>query len=86
MGHSAHQVAGAALSKYSLKHYRDGLGRIVLEDESKRLELLKRARRESGVSLDFWDELTRDLGQSSLENLVGKSWLFPKYIKSKGTK
>lgn len=47
-----------------------------------RLELLKKARRESGMSLDFWVDLTEGLDQSSLEILVGRSSIFPKYKNS----
>lgn len=51
-------------------------------NDSTRLELLKEARRRSGMSLDFWDELTEGLDQSSLEILVGRSSIFPKYRNS----
>lgn len=51
------------------------------DDET--LELLKKARRESGMPLDFWVDLTEGLDQSSLEILVGKSSIFPKYINSR---
>lgn len=53
--------------------------------EETRLELLKEARRNSGMSLDFWDEFTEGLDQSFLEILVGRSSIFPKYQNSKGT-
>lgn len=53
-------------------------------DDSIRLELLKKARAQSGMSLDFWEELTDGLDQSSLEILVGRSSIFPKYRNSKG--
>lgn len=51
---------------------------------AKRLELLKEARKLSGLPLDFWDELTDELPYSSLEILVGKSSIFPKYMNSNG--
>lgn len=47
------------------------------------LALLKKARRESGMPLDFWVDLTEGLDQSSLEILVGRSSIFPKYINSR---
>lgn len=47
------------------------------------LALLKQARRESGMPLDFWVDLTEGLDQSSLEILVGRSSIFPKYINSR---
>lgn len=49
-----------------------------------RLALLKEARQKSGMSLDFWEELTEGLDQSSLEILVGRSSIFPKYRNSSG--
>lgn len=55
------------------------------EDDNVRLALLKRARKESGLPLDFWLDLTDGLPQSSLEILVGRSSIFPKYINSKGS-
>lgn len=54
-------------------------------DDETRLRLLKQARRQSGWSLDFWEEFTEGLDQSSLEILVGKSSVLPKYKKSKGS-
>lgn len=54
-----------------------------MSDEA-RLSLLKEARRKSGLSLDFWDDLTEGLDQSSLEILVGRSSIFPKYRNSSG--
>lgn len=45
--------------------------------------LLKQAREISGLSLDFWDELTRDFDHNSVAILCGRSRLFPKYMKSK---
>ena len=53
-------------------------------DDSTRLCLLKIARKNSGMTLDFWEELTDGLDQSSLEILVGRSSVFPKYRNSKG--
>lgn len=49
-----------------------------------RLALLKEARRQSGMSLDFWEDLTQDLDDKALESLVGRSSIFPKYRNSKG--
>lgn len=53
--------------------------------EEERLKLLKLARRESGMSLDFWHDFTDGLDQSSLEILVGRSPMFPKYMNSRGS-
>ncbi|SLN34325.1 hypothetical protein PSM7751_01427 [Pseudooceanicola marinus] len=53
-------------------------------DDSLRLELLKLARKRSGLSLDLWEELTEGLDQRSLEILVGRSSVFPKYRNSSG--
>lgn len=52
--------------------------------DSVNLELLKEARRKSGLPLDFWADLTEGLSQSSLEILVGRSSIFPKYRNSSG--
>lgn len=52
-------------------------------NDSIRLGLLKEARMKSGMTLDFWDELTVGLDQSALEILVGRSDVFPKYRNSK---
>lgn len=52
-------------------------------DDDLRLYLLKQARHKSGLPLDFWDEFTEGLDQSSLEILVGRSSVLPKYINSK---
>ena len=48
------------------------------------LALLKDARRESGLPLDFWADITEGLDHNALAILVGKSSIFPKYINSKG--
>ena len=53
-------------------------------EDRKVLDLLKEARRCSGLPLDFWVDLTEGLDQRSLEILVGKSSIFPKYINSRG--
>lgn len=52
--------------------------------DDQRLALLKKARKESGLSLDFWEEFTEGLDQRCLEILVGKSSIFPKYRNSSG--
>lgn len=46
------------------------------------IELLKRARNESGLPLDFWVALTDDLDYKSLAILCGRASLFPKYMYS----
>jgi hypothetical protein len=53
-------------------------------EENKRLALLLDARRVSGLSLDFWYDFTDGLDQRSLEILVGRSAMLPKYMKSSG--
>lgn len=54
-----------------------------IKKDAKILALLKEARRRSGLPLDFWVDLTDGLDQSSLEILVGRSSIFPKYINSR---
>lgn len=46
------------------------------------LALLKVARDQSGLPLDFWADLTEGLDYSSLAILCGRSSIFPKYINS----
>lgn len=48
------------------------------------LALLKAARDQSGLPLDFWVDLTEGLDYSSLAILCGRSPIFPKYINSSG--
>ena len=50
--------------------------------EGQRLEMLIRARNESGMPLDFWADLTEGLPQSCVAILCGRSALFPKYRNS----
>lgn len=47
------------------------------------LELLKCARKNSGLPLDFWADLTEGFDYKSLAILCGRSSIFPKYINSK---
>lgn len=56
---------------------------MIIEDE-RFLRLLKEARKRSGLPLDFWADLAEGLDYSSLEILVGKSSIFPKYMNSSG--
>lgn len=46
------------------------------------IDALKKASKESGLPMDFWDELTEGLDYNSLAKLCGKASLFPKYMKS----
>lgn len=47
------------------------------------LALLKKARQESGLPLDFWADLTDGLPHSLVAILCGRSSIFPKYMNSK---
>ena len=58
--------------------------RHIVKDDNI-LRLLKIAREKSGMSLDFWADLTEGLDYKSLDILVGKSSIFPKYMNSKGS-
>lgn len=51
--------------------------------EREKLRLLKLARDQSGLPLDFWDQLTEGLDSKAFAILCGRSFLFPKYMKSK---
>jgi hypothetical protein len=54
----------------------------ILKD-AERLSMLKVARRNSGLPLDFWADLTEGLPQSCCAILCGRSSFFPKYMNSK---
>lgn len=47
------------------------------------LAMLKRARDESGLPLDFWADLVEGLPYSCAAILCGRSSMFPKYRNSK---
>lgn len=48
------------------------------------LAMLKEARKESGLPLDFWADLTDGLPHNLVAILCGRSSIFPKYMNSKG--
>jgi hypothetical protein len=48
------------------------------------LELMKEARAQSGLPLDFWVDLTEGLDYKAVAILCGRSAIFPKYINSSG--
>lgn len=47
------------------------------------LALLKAARDESGLPLDFWADLTDGMPYSLAAILCGRSFLIPKYMNSR---
>lgn len=49
-----------------------------------RLSALKALRENTGLSLDFWVDITEGLDQSSIDILVGRSSTLPKYRNSSG--
>lgn len=51
--------------------------------ESEVFELLKQARQQSGLPMDFWADLTDGLPYSLIAILCGRSSIFPKYMNSK---
>lgn len=51
-------------------------------DDEQILELIKRARDESGLPLDFWADLVEGLPHNFAAILCGRSFLFPKYMNS----
>ena len=53
-------------------------------DRPSRLDLLKGARAASGLSMDFWADLTEGLPYKELAILCGRSSIFPKYMNSSG--
>lgn len=59
--------------------------RVTRQPVKTRLELLKDARAASGLSLDFWADLTDGLPYSAVAILCGRSSVFPKYMNSKDT-
>lgn len=54
-------------------------------NEKQILEMLKLARAKSGLSLDFWADLTEGVDQRAVAILCGKSEMFPKYMNSSGS-
>lgn len=52
-------------------------------DEEDLLALLKKARGESGLPLDFWADLTDGLPHNFAAILCGRSFLIPKYMNSR---
>lgn len=52
-------------------------------DDDELLSLMKQARDESGMPLDFWADLTEGMPHSLAAILCGRSFLFPKYRNSK---
>lgn len=51
--------------------------------EEELLKLLKEARNNFGLTLDFWVDLTEGLDYRPIAILCGRSSIFPKYINSK---
>jgi hypothetical protein len=47
------------------------------------LAMLKQARKDSGLPLDFWVDLTEGLPHNFVAILCGRSEMFPKYMNSK---
>lgn len=54
-----------------------------MADSQKRIELLKVLRERSGLTLDFWADITEGLTYRSLAILCGNSALLPKKRYSK---
>lgn len=54
------------------------------DEEEKLLELMKQARKETGLPLDFWADLTEGMPYSFAAILCGRSPIFPKYMNSRG--
>ena len=59
-----------------------GAGMDVGED-ARLLAMLKQARRDSGLPLDFWADLIEGLPHNFAAILCGRSAMFPKYMNSK---
>lgn len=58
---------------------------MLNDQHDKRLTLLKKAREDSGLPLDFWEDFTEGLDHNALAILVGRSSMLPKYTNSKGS-
>ena len=56
---------------------------MVWDEDAEVLTLLKSARKQSGLPLDFWADFTEGLPHSSIAILCGRSDLIPKYVNSK---
>ncbi len=55
------------------------------DEEAEILDLLKKARKASGLPLDFWADFTEGLPHSCVAILCGRSDLIPKYVNSNVT-
>lgn len=55
----------------------------IENDDDVLLAMLKGAREKSGMSLDFWADITDGMDQRCIAILCGKSSIFPKYMNSK---
>lgn len=55
-----------------------------MSEQEPRMQALKTLRKNVGGSLDFWELVTRDLDQSSLDILVGRSLSIPYIVNSSG--
>lgn len=56
----------------------------VAVSDTELLDLLKEARKTSGLPLDFWVDLTDGLDHKAVAILCGRSAIFPKYMNSSG--
>lgn len=54
------------------------------KEDAELLALMKEARADSGLPLDFWVDLTAGLPHSFAAILCGRSFLIPKYTNSSG--
>lgn len=55
------------------------------EEEARLLAMMKLAREETGLPLDFWVDITEGLPYRWAAILCGRSPVFPKYMNSSGT-
>ena len=51
--------------------------------EETRLNLLRRLKEQTGLSLDFWDELCQDLDNQALESMADRAVVSPSTMKSR---
>lgn len=56
----------------------------VQDEDQKLLALMKEARHDSGLPLDFWADLTDGIPYNFAAILCGRSFLIPKYMNSNG--
>lgn len=73
-------ATGGTTESSFIRQVRRDLG---LDDDERRLDLLLQARRGSGMTLDFWADLTEGMDLAAVETLADRATLFPRHEEPK---